>query len=354
MLNLPVRAFHNVGNAGVIFESGQISDVFWPGGDPSADDYQCCGGPWAGTSSDGVVLDFMWTADAAFTSSSGPGKSDQDIVSAFTDGGAIGLSVEQRSYQWSAENVDDGVIFEYEYTNTSGGEIPELFVALFIDADIVGDDPFYQDDLVGYDSSQRLIYMWDSGDLCVTEGVPCPTGYIGVALLNDGSGTANPEPHTATTYLFDKSEFDAMTEGINPSLAGSVDANDHRMILTAQPFALAPGTSRTVTFALVMGGSLAELQSNTDALRQAYESQVVNVEHTVSSEIPANYALGQNSNRRTLPSVPFPFEPQLAIMKLPSASHTKPQPLGTPWDVNSSTKTPVLPSKRSTFSSPAH
>ena len=285
-----------------------------------ADNYMCCGGPWAGTSLNGgtVVENWMWQPTPGFAPTLASVESDQDITVSYNDGGILGLDVVQRSYQWSDGPRSNGIVIEYEYTNNgSVADISSLFASLQLDADIV--NGWWGDDLIAYSPGSRVLYMYDSGVDCSNPdfGIPCPEGYIGIAVIADAAGSpgSTVAPHTATWNFYDKDLFQAMREGINPALTSGtpVDGADYRMLLTAMPFPLASGASQKVTFALVMGTSPEELDANAAAIADAYATFVTGVEHVVGSEIPADYRLDQN--------YPNPFNPATTFsFALPKAS----------------------------------
>lgn len=309
---ISVIAVHNVGAVTMpVQPNGSINSLRWG---PEGDQYMCCGGLWAGTSLNGgtVVEEWMWVPKDGFTPTQEAGDSDRDITVAYSDDGSLGLDVVQRSYQWSDGARSNGIVIEYEYTNNgSVGNIASMYTALNLDVDIA--NGWWADDLIAYSTDSRVIYMYDSGLDCSNPdfGISCPEGYVGIAVIADAAGSTGSTvtPHTATWNFYDKEPFQVMREGINPALTSGtpVEGNDYRMMLTAMPFALAPGASQKVAFALVMGTSPTELATNVDALADAYATYVTSIEHVVGDEIPSEFRLEQNFPNPFNPSTTFSF-----------------------------------------------
>ncbi len=254
-----------------------------------------------------------------------PGESEMDVVMHYDDSGAqnpIGLSVKQTTYQWSDANY---IIYDYEITNESGGDLTDLYAAMAADPDMpTGADPF--DDQIGYNGDRALLYALDSGNSCAQDFPElCTDTHVGLALLSDGSqavGKAVPTPHTANRWSgfgsdgdpqrnpntgLDLAMYDLMTAGIwagfNLGLLTNVD--EWRMVLTAQPFDLAAGETRRLVFGLVAGAGEAGILASTDGMIERYEKAVLAVEQT--GDVPTKFALEQNYPNPFNPSTTIPF-----------------------------------------------
>ncbi|MGA7304374.1 MAG: choice-of-anchor X domain-containing protein, partial [Rhodothermales bacterium] len=254
-----------------------------------------------------------------------PGESEMDVVMHYDDSGAphpMGVAVKQTTYQWSYAS---DIIFDYEITNESSADLKNLYVGIAVDPDMpVGADPF--DDQIGYDADRALLYALDSGTSCAQDFPErCTDTHIGVALLSDGSETLGktvPVPHTATRWSgfsgdgdparnsntgLDLAMYDLMTSGIwaGFNLGLLTNADEWRMVLTAQPFDLAAGESRRIVFGLVAGDGETGIQASTDAMAERYEKAVLAVEQT--GDVPTKFALEQNYPNPFNPSTTIPF-----------------------------------------------
>jgi hypothetical protein len=93
-----------------------------------------------------------------------------------------------------------------------------------------------------------------------------------------------------------------MTGGFASSSAGPADIHH---AISSGPYTIAPGSSRTVSFALVAGdSSLANLQQNADAAKAKWRRLTVGIAENGAS-VPLQYELRQN--------YPNPFNPSTAI-----------------------------------------
>ena len=275
-------------------------------------DYLFLGGLWIGTDIFGekrvMNLDYYeqdWVNTAGSIMTEMPGISDQDCSIFYDDVNAmtplIGLSVHQKSYQWSMPGHDDFIIFEYVIKNRTYNNLNDLYASSWLDPDICS-QLIASDDLGAYDPEREMIYMFDPQNN--------PTGYLGLRLLTETPSTAylyTPYESEPTT---DGERFQFMTAGIMPD---PTILSDYRMLLTSQPFSLAPGDSQIIAFGLVMGNGLEELQSNADTMKALYHHYIVGVDDNNHNPLPTEFKLFQN--------YPNPFNPATKIRwQLPVSS----------------------------------
>jgi hypothetical protein len=231
--------------------------------------------------------------------------SDQDIVVGVVEyefyESRLGVAVLQRSFQWANPNEPDstgeanGVVFAFEISNTGtvAAELNDVLVGLYLDADLLASAGWF-DDVVGYDGDTGILYMFDSGTSCSTGVIPCPPGYIGVAVLSDateGGPAMTVSPATATCQTYDTgspcppwphmiTSYDLMSSGINMLLLNGdpIPLSDYRMMIVAPPFSLAAHETKTVSFAIALGAGFEALAANMGALASVYEPSRVDVE----------------------------------------------------------------------------
>ncbi len=300
-----IPAIHNSGNIVLSFNNNSQLSEYWTSGisahwpKENGNDYLAYGGLWIGAEISGTKrvmnLDFYendWQKVENTYINIAPGISDQDADLYYEDFLAaerIGLEVHQKSYQWSNPTRDDFIIIEYSVKNKSAIKLDNILAALWLDPDIPRENSF--DDLGGYDSSRGMIYQYDSQNN--------PAGYFGTRLLNGKPQTAKNSTNDPT---LDISRYNFMTTGIyHPNSTPA----DYRMIITAQPFTLAPGDFNTVAFGIVLGNGLSELQINSDTMETIYKGITVGLPEEDKNSVPVSYFLAQN--------YPNPFNPTTKI-----------------------------------------
>jgi hypothetical protein len=189
-------------------------------------------------------------------------------------------------------------MFKYTIKNLgTNGNLSNVFVSPWLDPAVTV-PPFEEnaDDLAGYDSQRRMIYVYDSQN--------DPGGYIGLKLLGAGN-----TPHTVLAYGPQDAGGDDALRYQFMSKGGTTiptDPADYGVLLTAPPFPLVAGDSATVAYGLVLGANLSELQNHADTLEAIYGSLRTEVASSRSGQTPTSYALAQN--------YPNPFNPSTRIV----------------------------------------
>ena len=238
--------------------------------------------------------------------------SDQDGFTSFTDSAApatsrIGLRVSMHSYAFSGPVDSKYIILAYDVKNTTSSPITNLYAGIFLDWDI-GSDTGLVRNYSRYDAGRSLGYSY-----CSLPGEP--KAYFGIraldtaahfcSLVNDGSIDLS----RGAKWKWISGEFTTIQAG---------PADIHH-VLSAGPFNIGAGATRTIPFALVAGdSSLQNLQENADAAKRKWLSikTVVGVERE-ESEIPSAYKLEQNYPNPSNPGTAISFQ-----LPAPSARQT--------------------------------
>ena len=223
-----------------------------------------------------------------------PQRADQVFKAAFTDAGHAtpqGVTVQLTSMAFAAAAENDFVILEYTLTNNGTNDLIPYYSGLYCDFDI-GDSGANEG---GTDPARGLVYIYQSGG-----------PYYGIALLDEAVPTnlslvSNPVYVYPLLHIEDAYKFQHLTGAL--SLPATPAPDDYSAVAATAFDLPADGVGRTVVFALVRGGTLAELQANVDMAGVVYAP--------ASGEIlivPAPvYALAQN-----LPN-PFNLSTQISF-----------------------------------------
>jgi len=204
--------------------------------------------------------EFEWTFDEYIAFYSPGDIADQETFATYydhevftTSSGAI--SVEQRTYAWSDEAVEDFVIVEFKYKNNTDSTLSAVYSGLFMDWDIGN----YTNNSVGYNSTKKTGYMFANGSL-----------YYGISALSDEVSTnraINNAIYTSTHNLTDNFLYSFMS-GASGIATGS--GADFSQLLSVGPFILLPDEEKTVVFAILAGDDLEDYLKNVDAADSLY------------------------------------------------------------------------------------
>ncbi len=212
----------------------------------------------------------------------------------------LGVTVVERTYQWDQSYNQDFIIVDYwiKYTvrdrnndgviNAFDSTLTGVYVGCRMDCDVSGFDGsgtisalWDQDDLVGYDSTNKFIYLYDGVSPTIVydtiPGNPDPTthvlrspGYIGIRMLYYDSthfqGTYTGKPTMATPCwryqepTTAQPQYEFLRQGIAPN---QTQVRDYRAIEGVGPFDIPTGDSIHVVIAWVAGyGLQASLQNS--------------------------------------------------------------------------------------------
>ena len=192
----------------------------------------------------------------------------------------ISVSVDQQSVSWSTNNhpdADDFIVMRLVITNESNERLEEIYVAMMANWDVDGTDLEAGElsfDWVDWDEANQTLFTYDGDD---TDGLnPVHTG---LTLLDGKLSTHQifpffgPEGQPTADIFLDTGRSVLMTSP-NVFAASKNDLEvldlppwDYVSIISAGPYDIPAKRFIVVTFALVAGESLADLQKNINAAR---------------------------------------------------------------------------------------
>ncbi len=94
--------------------------------------------------------------------------------------GGIGIRVEVRGFQWSNPAANDAIFFEYNISNTSDYDLPEMVFGFLLD-NAVGGEEGVGDDIAFYNADLNMTFSWDFDFVPVGGGRE--PGILGFAFL---------------------------------------------------------------------------------------------------------------------------------------------------------------------------
>ncbi len=201
----------------------------------------------------------------------------------------LGVEITERTYVWDQSYNDDFIISDYWIKNIGDDRnkdgiidttrpLRKVYVAWRLDADVSGfagsgtvSTLWDADDLVGYDSTHRMVYIYDGdnpnvagddiGNPDPVSGVLRSPGYMGIRLLYSDSahfdGVYNGQPTMATPSSRYNEPSDPgqeytfiSTNGISPN---ATTVADYRALMAIGPYDIPAGDSIHIVIAWVIG-----------------------------------------------------------------------------------------------------
>ncbi len=132
------------------------------------------------------------------------GDKDPDVTVQKGDPwGGIGIRASVRSFQWNNVQARDNIFFEYDLTNISDYDIPEIAFGYWVDNGIGNNDP---DDIGYFDTFQDLSYSWDIDG--IGDGGR-KTGVFGFAYLESPGAPYDGKDNDEDGIIDEKRDNDA-------------------------------------------------------------------------------------------------------------------------------------------------
>jgi serine protease len=243
------------------------------------------------------IIPFQITQPGIISSQDGNAKYNDDAAGATK----IGIEVTFSSYEFTSPADSNYIIMKYKIKNTTSSPISNFYAGLFNDWDIGASGASNKAD---WDAANQMGYIWRIDNN--------PATYTGVALLSatsvsywaiDNDNTISGNPWGIYDGYTDAEKYQSLSSGIGRQQAGGTAGGDVSNIVGSGPYTIPANSEITVTFALIAGDNLADLQANCVAAKNKYNT-LLGITN-FNSEVPEKYSLSQN--------YPNPFNPSTNI-----------------------------------------
>ncbi len=219
----------------------------------------------------------------------GPKKAPIETQGIFKVKSKPDIEIQHQSYTYQSAGKNQFIILSYKISSKQA--ISNAYAGLIIDWDILD----YSKNKTRYEASKNLAYSYSTEP---------NSSYYGMKLLSNGSAIShgidnvnNPPSGINLNDGFNSSEkYDALS--IHSPDAGNTESNGNDILqsISFGPFSLAKDSSITISFAILVGDSLNQLDSvaavaqliyNQDSLYQFNVEKVVNI-YTFDSRVYPN------------------------------------------------------------------
>lgn len=183
---------------------------------------------------------------------------DLEAYTRYTDAGAggnaIGVTVDQNTYQWNMPGDDNYVIQEYTIKNTTGSTLTGLYAGMYFDL-----DGFWRSmNNSRYDTISRTIYNFTETWVTLWD--------VGISLLTPDS--LRGYACNVNTWTYNQAnKWAALT---SPPQGAFLDSVNLAQFAGAGPFDIAPGDSHIVAFAILAADSVPHLRTTRERAYEKY------------------------------------------------------------------------------------
>ncbi|MCC5944803.1 MAG: S8 family peptidase [Bernardetiaceae bacterium] len=176
------------------------------------------------------------------------------------------VEIRQRIITRMSQSNDQFIIVEYEFWNRGSGSLSNFHAGLLADWDI----PQFDENRLGWDAVRKLGYAYtDSEDTYAGLRLLGNNNALHTAFAFDASFSGTP--FGLSNGFTDSEKFDALIGRFNNETM-AVDGNPTDVAhVLAERIPLTRNERKTVTFAIVVGNSLRDLQNAADEALNAYE-----------------------------------------------------------------------------------
>ena len=194
----------------------------------------------------------------------------------------LGLEMTHTVLQWNYCYNEDFMFVILEITNTSTEDYNNFAFGLYSDMDVGGFDGTGENgrlgDLVGFDSTENLAWVYDEDGYDPGWGRDVVTGFMGTKYLETPGGggmTAFRSGDWALLPDEDPGKYDMIN---STQFDNSLPPTDQYYVQCTRSINLTAGSTVRVVFALVAGQTETDLRANAQLAQQLYDNHFVGPE----------------------------------------------------------------------------
>lgn len=206
---------------------------------------------------------------------------DFQYSTVFTDNNnaqKLGLSITQNTYVWTKFPNDRFIIIEFAIRNTTASTLSNLYAGLFADWDITENNQNVNQ--TGWDAATKTGYISsaDASSAAPFAGIQLLTddtpNYYGI----DNSATNVGAPWGLSDGFTMAEKWQSLSSGIGRERApAGTTGRDVSHLVSAGPFTIAAGQTKTIAFAIIAADNLNDLKAQASYTKSAYAGQAVSI-----------------------------------------------------------------------------
>ena len=208
----------------------------------------------------------------------------QDSHYRFTDqaGGqsVLGLELTHTAYQWNYCYNEDFMFFVIQITNTSTEDYTDFAFGLYVDLDVGGPDGTGEngrlEDLVAFDSTENLAWIYDNIGIDPGWGPTVRTGIMGTKYLETPDNIGMTAFRSGDWAIISELRDEDMYAQINSQQYDqSLPPTDQFYIQCTRGIQLDAGKTVRVVYALVAGEDEEDFRANAGLAQELYDAHFV-------------------------------------------------------------------------------
>ncbi len=188
--------------------------------------------------------------------------------SSFNSPANDGLRIENKCYVFKHLQAQNSIIYEYKITNTGAVNYNNLFAGLILDWDIVN----YDRNKISYDAARKMgiSFVTDSALYCGVRVLARDSSYATTHYAIDNSSNSQGSVNLSDGFS-DAEKIQVLSTNRHFAGAATPAGNDIIDVNSIGPISLSTGETFYVSFLVTISDTLANLQTESDTLKNLYE-----------------------------------------------------------------------------------